>query len=152
MKAVIQRVSNAEVHVDGELISSIQNGFLVLLGVHNTDTEEQAKLLASKTANLRIFCDEFDKMNRSVLDIGGEILVISNFTLCADTKKGNRPSFIEAMQPDTADCLYRLFCEELKILGVKKVGKGVFGADMKVGLLNDGPVTVILDTDTWRKK
>ncbi len=152
MKAVIQRVSNAEVHVDGELISSIQNGFLVLLGVHNTDTEEQAKLLASKTANLRIFCDEFDKMNRSVLDIGGEILVISNFTLCADTKKGNRPSFIEAMQPDTADRLYRLFCEELKILGVKKVGKGVFGADMKVGLLNDGPVTVILDTDTWRKK
>ena len=152
MKAVIQRVSKAEVHVNGALISSVQKGFLVLLGVHNTDTEEQAKLLASKTANLRIFCDEFDKMNKSVLDVGGEILVISNFTLCADTKKGNRPSFIEAMEPNTADRLYCLFCEELKNLGVKKVGKGVFGADMKVGLLNDGPVTVIFDTDTWRKK
>ena len=151
MKAIIQRVSGAEVKVDGELISKISEGFLVLLGVHNTDTTKEAKLLASKTANLRIFTDNEDKMNRSVLDIDGEILVISNFTLCANTKKGNRPSFIEAMEPKTADELYNLYCEELKENGVKKVGKGIFGADMKVSLLNDGPVTIILDTDTWRK-
>lgn len=151
MKAIIQRVSVAEVKVDGELISKISEGFLVLLGVHNTDTTKEAKLLASKTANLRIFTDNEDKMNRSVLDIDGEILVISNFTLCANTKKGNRPSFIEAMEPKTADELYNLYCEELKENGVKKVGKGIFGADMKVSLLNDGPVTIILDTDTWRK-
>lgn len=151
MKAVIQRVANASVCVDGSNISSIEKGFLVLLGVHNTDTVVEAKLLAAKTANLRIFSDENDKMNKSVLDIGGEILVISNFTLCADTKKGNRPSFIEAMEPKTADKLYNLYCEELKANGVKKVGRGVFGADMKVSLLNDGPVTIVLDTDTWRK-
>ena len=151
MKAIIQRVSGAEVKVDGELISKISEGLLVLLGVHNTDTTKEAKLLASKTANLRIFTDNEDKMNRSVLDIDGEILVISNFTLCANTKKGNRPSFIEAMEPKTADELYNIYCEELKENGVKKVGKGIFGADMKVSLLNDGPVTIILDTDTWRK-
>ena len=151
MKAIIQRVSNAEVKVDGQLISSVNEGLLVLLGVHNTDTAEEAKLLASKTANLRIFCDEDDKMNKSVLDIDGEILVISNFTLCANTKKGNRPSFIEAMEPKTADEFYNLYCEELKNIGVKKVEKGIFGADMKVSLLNDGPVTIVLDTDTWRK-
>ncbi len=152
MKAVIQRVKNADVCVDGKGISRVESGLLVLLGVHNTDNEDTAKLLAAKTANLRIFCDENDKMNKSVLDINGEILVISNFTLCADTKKGNRPSFIEAMEPKTADALYNLYCEELKTLGVKKVGQGVFGADMKVSLLNDGPVTIILDTDTWRRK
>ncbi len=152
MKAVIQRVANASVCVDGKNISGINDGLLVLLGVHNTDSEEQAKLLAAKTANLRIFCDENDKMNRSVLDIGGGVLVISNFTLCADTKKGNRPSFIEAMEPKKADELYQLFCAELQNIGIKTVGRGVFGADMKVTLLNDGPVTIVLDTDTWRKK
>ncbi len=152
MKAVIQRVKNAEVCVDGKEIGRAESGLLVLLGVHNTDNEDLAKLLASKTANLRIFCDENDKMNKSVLDINGEILVISNFTLCADTKKGNRPSFIEAMEPQTADALYNLYCEELINLGIKKVARGVFGADMKVSLLNDGPVTIILDTDTWRRK
>ena len=152
MKAVIQRVKNAEVCVEGKEISHVENGLLVLLGVHNTDNEDTAKLLAKKTANLRIFTDENDKMNRSVLDINGEILVISNFTLCADTKKGNRPSFIEAMEPERADELYNLYCEELINLGVKKVGRGVFGADMKVSLLNDGPVTIILDTDIWSKK
>lgn len=152
MKAVIQRIKNADVCVGGEEISRVENGLLVLLGVHNTDNEDTAKLLAAKTANLRIFTDENDKMNKSVLDINGEILVISNFTLCADTKKGNRPSFIEAMEPKTADTLYNLYCDELKNLGVKKVGRGIFGADMKVSLLNDGPVTIILDTDTWRRK
>ena len=152
MKAVIQRIKYADVCVDGKEISRVENGLLVLLGVHNTDNEEAAKLLAKKCANLRIFTDENDKMNKSVLDINGEILVISNFTLCADTKKGNRPSFIEAMEPKTADELYNLYCEELNLNGVKKVGRGVFGADMKVSLLNDGPVTIILDTDTWSKK
>lgn len=152
MKAVIQRIKYAYVCVDGKEISRVENGLLVLLGVHNTDNEETAKLLAKKCANLRIFTDENDKMNKSVLDINGEILVISNFTLCADTKKGNRPSFIEAMEPKTADELYNLYCEELNLNGVKKVGRGVFGADMKVSLLNDGPVTIILDTDTWSKK
>ncbi len=152
MKAIIQRVKNASVTVDEKVVGSINEGFLVLLGVHNSDDAEMATLLASKTANLRIFCDEDDKMNRSVLDIDGEILVISNFTLCADTKKGNRPSFIEAMAPQRADELYNLFCKELKNLGVKQVEKGVFGADMKVSLLNDGPVTIILDTDIWRRK
>ncbi len=152
MKAIIQRVKNASVTVDENTVGSISDGLLVLLGVHNTDGADTATLLASKTANLRVFCDENDKMNRSVLDIDGEILVISNFTLCADTKKGNRPSFIEAMSPTRADELYNLFCDELKGLGVKRVEKGVFGADMKVSLLNDGPVTIILDTDTWRRK
>lgn len=152
MKAVIQRIKYADVCVDGKEISRVENGLLVLLGVHHTDNEETAKLLAKKCANLRIFTDENDKMNKSVLDINGEILVISNFTLCADTKKGNRPSFIEAMEPKTADELYNLYCEELNLNGVKKVGRGVFGADMKVSLLNDGPVTIILDTDTWSKK
>lgn len=152
MKAIIQRVKNASVTVDENVVGSINEGFLVLLGVHNTDDTDTATLLASKTANLRIFCDENDKMNRSVLDIEGEILVISNFTLCADTKKGNRPSFIKAMAPLRADELYNFFCDELKNLGVKRVEKGVFGADMNVELLNDGPVTIILDTDIWSRK
>ncbi len=152
MKAIIQRVKNAAVTVDGKTVGSVSQGFLVLLGVHNTDDTDEAKLLASKTANLRIFEDENEKMNKSLFDIDGEILVISNFTLCADTKKGNRPSFIEAMAPERADELYNLFCEELKNVGIKRVEKGIFGADMKVSLLNDGPVTIILDTDIWRKK
>ncbi len=152
MKAVIQRVKNASVTVDNKTVGSVLQGFLVLLGVHSTDDTDSALLLASKTACLRIFEDENEKMNKSLLDIDGEILVISNFTLCADTKKGNRPSFIEAMAPERADELYNLYCDELKNLGVKRVEKGIFGADMKVSLLNDGPVTIILDTDTWRKK
>ncbi|MEE1197612.1 MAG: D-aminoacyl-tRNA deacylase [Acutalibacteraceae bacterium] len=151
MKAIIQRVSHASCKVDGEFTGQIKDGFMVLLGVGKDDTDEQAKLLASKTANLRIFCDENDKMNLSLLDIQGEALVISNFTLCADTKKGNRPSFINAKEPEAANTLYELFCEELKNCGVQRVEKGIFGADMKVELLNDGPVTIILDTDIWRK-
>ncbi|MBQ0083795.1 MAG: D-tyrosyl-tRNA(Tyr) deacylase [Clostridiales bacterium] len=152
MKAVIQRVTEACVTVDGNIKGQIEQGFLVLLGVSEGDTEEESRLLAKKVANLRIFCDSEDKMNLSLLDIGGQALVISNFTLCADTKKGNRPSFIQAAEPETANSLYELFCDELELNGVKTVEKGEFGADMKVSLLNDGPITVILDTDIWRKK
>ena len=151
MKAIIQRVAHASVTVDNECVGAIQNGFMVLLGVYKDDTEKEAEVLASKVANLRIFCDENDKMNLSLLDIDGEALVISNFTLCADSKKGNRPSFINAKEPNEADRLYEKFCSLLKVNGVKKVEKGIFGADMKVELLNDGPVTIILDTDIWRK-
>lgn len=152
MKAVIQRVSHAEVSVDGFVKGKINEGFLVLLGVGEDDTAEDADVLARKVANLRIFRDNEDKMNLSLLDIGGEALVISNFTLCADTKKGNRPSFIKAMEPEEANRLYEYFCEKLSAEGVKKVEKGVFGGDMKVELLNNGPVTLILDTVIWRKK
>lgn len=151
MKAVIQRVKNANVSVDGKIIGEIGQGLLVLLGVYEDDTDEDTAVLARKTAMLRIFCDEDDKMNLSVQDIGGEVLVISNFTLCADTKKGNRPSFINAKEPVAADKMYEEFCELLLQNGVKRVEKGQFGADMKVSLLNDGPVTIVLDTEIWRK-
>lgn len=152
MKAVIQRVSKASVAVDGEIKGKIGEGLLVLLGVEDGDSPDDADILARKVAFLRIFCDNEDKMNLSLLDISGEVLVISNFTLCADTKKGNRPSFINAMAPDEANRLYEYFCEKLASEGVKKVERGVFGGDMKVELLNNGPVTLILDTAIWRKK
>lgn len=151
MKAVIQRVKYANVKVDGETVGECEKGFLVLLGVADGDTAAEAELLARKTANLRVFEDENEKMNLSVLDIDGEILAISQFTLCADVKKGNRPSFINAMEPESANKLYELYCEKLLENGVKKVSKGVFGADMKVELLNDGPVTILYDTEIWRK-
>lgn len=151
MKAIIQRVLNASVEVDGEIVGSCNEGFLVLVGAAEGDTAEDAEILARKTANLRVFRDENDKMNLSVLDIGGEILAISQFTLLADVKKGNRPSFINAMEPTKANELYELFCEKLLEAGVKKVDKGIFGADMKVNLLNNGPVTIIYDTDVWKK-
>lgn len=151
MKAVIQRVTEADVRVDGEIVGSCGNGFMILLGVSEDDTLADAELLAAKTANLRVFCDENDKMNLSLLDIGGEALVISQFTLCADTKKGNRPSFIHAMEPVRAKEFYEYYCEQLEKAGVGHIGRGIFGADMKVSLLNDGPVTIILDTDVWKK-
>ncbi len=151
MKAVIQRVKYANVKVDGETVGECEKGFLVLLGVADGDTDAEAELLARKTANLRVFEDENEKMNLSVLDIEGEILAISQFTLCADVKKGNRPSFINAMEPESANKLYELYCEKLLENGVRKVDKGVFGADMKVELLNDGPVTILYDTEIWRK-
>lgn len=151
MKAVIQRVTSASVSVEGEVKGSCENGYMILLGVAQGDTAAEAELLARKTANLRVFCDENDKMNLSILDIKGEILAISQFTLLADVKKGNRPSFINAMEPSTANSLYKLFCEKLRELGVKKVDEGVFGADMQVSLVNDGPVTIIYDTDIWSK-
>ncbi len=152
MKAVIQRVKKADVSVDGSVIGEIEKGLLVLLGVYEDDTQEDTEILAKKTAALRIFCDENDKMNLSVQDVGGSILVISNFTLCADTKKGNRPSFTPAKAPEEANKEYERFCELLKTFGIEKVEKGSFGADMQVELINDGPVTIVLDTEIWRKK
>ena len=151
MKALIQRVLNAAVTVNGKTVGKCGNGLLVLFCAVTGDTDEDAALLAKKTATLRIFCDENGKMNKSVTDIGGGILCISQFTLCADVKKGNRPSFTGAMEPKMAEELYGLYCEKLKEYGVKNVEKGVFGADMQVSLINDGPVTVSLDTDIWRK-
>lgn len=152
MKAIIQRVSSASVKVEGEFTGKIDTGFLILLGVNVEDTEKEVKLLAKKTANLRIFSDEEDKMNLSLLNVNGGALVVSNFTLCADASHGNRPSYMNAARPEKAEPLYELFCEELKSNGVDTVEKGIFGADMKVELLNDGPVTLILDTDDWKKK
>lgn len=151
MKAVIQRVLESSVSVDGEIVGSCKNGYMILFGAAEGDTEADAELLAKKVSNLRIFTDENDKMNLSILDIEGEILAISQFTLCADVKKGNRPSFINAMQPQKAEELYKLFCKRLRENGVKKVDEGVFGADMKVSLINDGPVTILYDTEIWRK-
>lgn len=152
MKAVIQRVNHASVTVDGETVGKVGEGYMILVGVQEDDTDADAEILARKTANLRVFTDADDKMNRSVLDIDGEILAISQFTLCADVKKGNRPSFMHAAEPREADRLYNLYCDELLKNGVKKVEKGVFGAHMEVDLLNNGPVTILYDTENWRGK
>ncbi|MCI5738774.1 MAG: D-aminoacyl-tRNA deacylase [Ruminococcus sp.] len=152
MKAVIQRVKHAQVSVDGETVGKVGEGYMVLVGVQAGDTDADAEILARKTANLRVFTDEDDKMNRSVLDVDGEILAISQFTLCADVKKGNRPSFIGAAEPCEAERLYNLYCDELLKNGVRKVEKGVFGAHMEVELLNNGPVTILYDTEMWRGK
>jgi D-tyrosyl-tRNA(Tyr) deacylase len=144
MKVVIQRVSEASVQIDGNVRASIGLGFLVFLGIHVDDSESSIPKLAQKISNMRIFSDEVGLMNKSLNDVNGDILLISQFTLYADTKKGNRPSFLEAAKPETAVPLYEKFILELeKNLG-KKIFTGVFGADMKVGLLNDGPVTIIL--------
>lgn len=152
MKAVIQRVLNSSVSVDGEIKGSIGKGFNVLLGVMNGDSEAQAELLAAKISKLRVFEDENGKMNKGILDIGGEILVISQFTLCADIKKGNRPSFTDSAPPAEANRLYEYFCSKLIENGVSKVETGVFAADMKVEIINDGPVTIVMDTDIWENK
>lgn len=151
MKAVIQRVTSANVIVKGETLGAIDRGFLILLGVHENDTETQADLLAKKVANLRVFEDDEEKMNLSMLDCGYSALVISQFTLLANTKKGNRPSFIAAARPEVAIPLYERFMDQLKANGVTDVQHGEFGADMAVSLVNDGPVTIVLDTDTWKK-
>lgn len=152
MRAVIQRVTSSSVVVDGELIGSVNQGFNVLLGVMQGDTKAEAELLAAKVSNLRVFEDPDGKMNLDIHAIDGEILCISQFTLCADIKKGNRPSFIPSAAPDEASALYDYFCECLLQNGVRKVAKGVFGADMKVEIHNDGPVTIVMDTDIWAKK
>lgn len=152
MKAVIQRVSRASVTVDGELVSEIKKGYMILLGVMDDDTREDAEILAKKTATLRVFEDDESKMNLDIKQVDGEILAISQFTLCADVKKGNRPSFIRSAPPQEANELYEYFCDKLLENGVKNVYKGVFGADMKVDLLNDGPVTILYDSEIWRKK
>ena len=146
MKAVIQRVSRCTVTVDGEITGSIEMGFLILLGVEKDDTREEAEKLASKIFGLRVFIDENDQMNLSSTDINGSVLVVSNFTLCADCRHGKRPDFMSAARPDTAKPLYEYFCGFMQGLGVNKVECGIFGADMKVELLNDGPVTLIIDS------
>lgn len=151
MKAVIQRVTSASVVVEGETLGAIEQGYLILLGVHEDDTEKEANLLAKKVSTLRVFEDEDEKMNLSLLDTGFACLVISQFTLLANTKKGNRPSFIAAARPEQAIPLYERFMEQLKQNGVRDVQHGEFGADMAVSLVNDGPVTIVLDTDTWKK-
>lgn len=151
MKAVIQRVTRASVTVDGEVTGEIGKGFLVLLGVMDGDTEAEMKLLAKKVAEIRIFEDENEKMNLSLDKVDGEVLVVSQFTLCADVSHGRRPSFINSAPPAVANELYESFCEELRSLGVKKVAQGVFAADMAVELINDGPVTIIMNTDEWKK-
>ena len=151
MKAVFQRVTEASVTVEGTQIASIGNGVLLLVGVCDGDTQQEAQLLAKKVAELRVFCDDNDKMNLSVLDIGGSVLAVSQFTLCASTARGRRPDFFGAAKPDVAKPLFDDFVGYLREMGVSDVQTGEFGADMKVRLLNDGPVTILLDTDTWKR-
>lgn len=146
MKAVLQRVSHANVVVDSQLVSEIDNGFLILLGVENGDTKEHADVLSKKISGMRVFEDENGKMNLSLTDTNGSVLVISQFTLLADCRKGRRPSFVNAGAPDMANELYEYFCQRIKADGIENVKKGIFGADMKVSLLNDGPVTILLDS------
>ncbi len=150
MRAVIQRVTSSSVSVDGEVVGKISKGFNILLGVVQGDTENEVEVLAGKVSRLRIFEDENGKMNRSINDVNGSALVISQFTLCADCKKGNRPSFTSSASPDEAKRLYELFCNELRKNGVSNIQTGVFAADMAVSIENDGPVTIILDTDIWK--
>ena len=146
MKAVIQRVSECSVKVEGKVTGSIGNGFLILLGIEKGDTGTEAEKLSAKISGLRIFTDENDKMNLSLSDVNGGVLVVSNFTLCAQCRKGRRPKFDAAADPEIAEPLYEYFCECMKNNGIEKVEKGIFGADMKVSLLNDGPVTIVIDT------
>lgn len=146
MRFVIQRVTHSSVTVDSRIVGQINKGFLVLIGVSGTDTKEIADKLIKKMLGLRIFEDENGKTNLSLEDVGGELLLISQFTLYADCKKGNRPSFTDAGGPDMANALYEYIIDECKKSG-KKVEKGIFGTDMKVELLNDGPFTVILDSE-----
>lgn len=146
MRALIQRVNNATVHIDNKLHSSIGAGLLVLLGIENADTEADIDWLCKKILQLRIFNDEQNMMNKSVLDLGLEIMLVSQFTLFAQTKKGNRPSFIQAAKPEIAIPLYNLFIKKsTEILG-KRIQTGVFGADMQINLINDGPVTIWIDS------
>lgn len=150
MKAVIQRVMSANVKIGDNIVGSIEKGFVVLLGVAEGDGDEQADYLASKIAGLRVFTDDNDKMNMSITDINGKMLVISNFTLCADCRKGRRPAFVNAARPDEAERLYERFKKKLMEHGIE-LESGEFGADMKVSLVNDGPVTIIMDTDEMMK-
>jgi D-tyrosyl-tRNA(Tyr) deacylase len=146
MRAVIQRVQFASVRVGAEDIAEIQQGLLVLVGIEDADSNDDSEWLAKKICNLRIFNDEQGVMNLSILETGGDILVVSQFTLHASTKKGNRPSYIKASKPEYAIPMYEQFCNEMGLALQKEVQKGIFGADMKVALLNDGPVTIMMDT------
>ncbi len=146
MKAIIQRVSEATCIVEDKAVGEIEHGYLILLGISNADSDEDLKWLAQKIVSMRIFDDDAGLMNKSLLDVDGDILLISQFTLMAQTKKGNRPSFIAAARPDLAEPLYEKMIKELTVLSKKQVASGIFGADMKIHLVNDGPVTIIVDT------
>ena len=146
MRIVIQRVGHAEVSVVSEEICQIQNGLLILLGVEEGDNEQDIDWLAQKTAHMRIFADENQIMNKSVMEVDGEVLVVSQFTLLASTKRGNRPGYTRAARPENAIKLYELFCDKLSKIINKRVKQGIFGADMKVTLTNDGPVTIFVDS------
>ncbi len=151
MKAVIQRVKEASVSVDGEVVGKCQKGYLILLGVAEGDTREDAELLARKIVALRIFSDDAGKMNLSLRDVGGEVLVISQFTLLANYRHGNRPDFLASAKPETAMALYEYF-KELVARDIPHTESGVFGADMEVSLVNDGPVTICMDSEILKKK
>ena len=151
MKAVVQRVSSASVVVDGSMVGSCEKGYLILLGVAAGDTEVDAELLCKKIAAMRIFRDENEKMNLSIRDIDGEALVISQFTLLADYRHGNRPDFLASAKPDEANRLYEYF-KTLLSKEIRRVESGIFGADMKVSLVNDGPVTICMDSEILKKK
>lgn len=146
MRIVIQRVTSASVSVDGHVCGEIGFGMMVLVGIAAGDTETDIDRLAAKTVTLRIFDDEAGVMNRSVTDAGGDILAVSQFTLLADTRKGHRPSYINAMRPPQSQVLYERYCKELERLSGRQVRQGVFGADMKVSLVNDGPVTIVMES------
>jgi D-aminoacyl-tRNA deacylase len=146
MKIVLQRVSKASVTIENKKVAEIQNGLLVLLGIINEDTQEDINWLSNKITNLRIFNDDEGVMNKSIKDIDGDIITVSQFTLHASTKKGNRPSYIKAAKPDVAIPLYEKFVQQVEVDLGKKIQTGQFGADMKVELLNDGPVTIIIDS------
>lgn len=145
MKIVVQRVKKAKVEVDEKVVGKIEKGFLVLLGVSSEDTKEEADYLVKKLCNLRVFEDENEKMNLSLKDVNGKLLIVSQFTLYADCSKGNRPSFVNAARPEKAEELYEYFCKQCKEKYEIEVEKGMFGANMQVSLLNDGPVTIIIE-------
>ena len=147
MRVLLQRVTAGSVQVDGEVTGAIAGGFVALVGVTHADTEAEAEKLANKTANLRVFSDSDGKMNRSLLDVAGGVLVVSQFTLYADARKGRRPSYIHAASPDVAEPLVRRFADCLAVAGVQQIEHGVFGALMQVTIHNDGPVTIMLDSD-----
>lgn len=151
MKAIIQRVKNSMVSVDDKTVGKIGKGFLILLGVDDDDEEIEADVLSAKISTLRIFTDKNDKMNLSLLDVDGEVLVISNFTLCADCSHGRRPNFMKAARPEKANPLYEYFCKKMLESGIKKVEKGIFGADMQVSLINDGPVTIEVNSKDLKR-
>jgi len=146
MKAVIQRVLEASVTIEGKVVSEIKNGLLILVGIVAEDTKEDINWLSKKIANLRIFNDENEVMNKSLIDVNGDAIIVSQFTLQASTKKGNRPSYIKAAKPEIAIPIYNQFVTQFETELNKKVGTGQFGADMKVSLINDGPVTIIIDS------
>ena len=146
MRAVLQRVTQASCTVDGNITGQIETGFLVLLGIEDADTNEDLDWLAQKIVNMRIFSDENDLMNKALADVDGDILLISQFTLFASTKKGNRPGFTKAARPDVAIPLYEKMIEKLSAITGKKIETGIFGADMKIALINDGPTTILIDT------